>query len=386
MSRRGAHRTGRSASKCEVSTAKRPKPVGKRFASHEAGPSSMPFLPIRDLYSPREIALAAGVSEARRDAALARRRELVRARRSGPHRARGAASSRRRAESERPRPARGIFSIFSEAPPTIGSSVPLACRAPSMRGARGRCLFIAAFNLAPRAASLQLDEHPADRCAWSSWRRRVRAAAVAAAGCVQKAPPPKALREGRERLSSPLPRSAASRSRSCRCRHRRSRPSPTPPLEGGAAAGGRRADHYRAGRHAKPRRRLEETPVENESHGPGTGGGAGTGTGTGLGEGDGSGVGPGSGGGTGGGPYRPGSGIEPPRLLREVQARTTRRRRGSAGSPATSCSKSSCGATASVGDVKMLQGLAGRTERSRRAGRAAVAVLAGAAVRARRWT
>ena len=41
---------------------------------------------------------------------------------------------------------------------------------------------------------------------------------------------------------------------------------------------------------------------------------------TGVGEGDGAGIGPGSGGGTGGGPYRPGSGIEPPRLLQEVKA------------------------------------------------------------------
>lgn len=41
--------------------------------------------------------------------------------------------------------------------------------------------------------------------------------------------------------------------------------------------------------------------------------------GTGLGQGEGSGIGAGSGGGTGGGPYRPGSGIDPPRLLREVK-------------------------------------------------------------------
>lgn len=55
------------------------------------------------------------------------------------------------------------------------------------------------------------------------------------------------------------------------------------------------------------------------SQGPGTGGGAGSGQGTGLGEGDGSGIGPGSGGGTGGGPFRPGSGITPPQLQREVK-------------------------------------------------------------------
>jgi TonB family protein len=55
------------------------------------------------------------------------------------------------------------------------------------------------------------------------------------------------------------------------------------------------------------------------AQGPGSGGGAGTGTGTGIGPGSGSGLGPGWGGGTGGGAYRPGSGIENPRLLREVK-------------------------------------------------------------------
>jgi TonB family protein len=66
---------------------------------------------------------------------------------------------------------------------------------------------------------------------------------------------------------------------------------------------------------------LKEVPKEAPpSQGPGAGGGAGTGQGTGLGEGNGSGIGPGEGGGTGGGPYRPGSGVDPPRLLKEVRA------------------------------------------------------------------
>jgi TonB family protein len=64
---------------------------------------------------------------------------------------------------------------------------------------------------------------------------------------------------------------------------------------------------------------LEQTTASNDSHGPGIGGGAGSGSGTGIGEGEGAGIGPGSGGGTGGGPYRPGSGIEAPSLLREVK-------------------------------------------------------------------
>ena len=56
------------------------------------------------------------------------------------------------------------------------------------------------------------------------------------------------------------------------------------------------------------------------STGPGDAGGAGTGRDGGSGPGRGNGIGDGTNGGTGGGPYRPGSGIEPPRLQREVKA------------------------------------------------------------------
>jgi TonB family protein len=49
----------------------------------------------------------------------------------------------------------------------------------------------------------------------------------------------------------------------------------------------------------------------------------GSGRGTGAGSGRGSGLGPGSGGGTGGGVFRPGSGIENPRLVREVKPQYT---------------------------------------------------------------
>jgi periplasmic protein TonB len=59
------------------------------------------------------------------------------------------------------------------------------------------------------------------------------------------------------------------------------------------------------------------------SQGPGSGGGSGTGTGTGIGPGTGSGLGPGWGGGTGGGAYRPGSGIEIPRIRKEVKPQYT---------------------------------------------------------------
>jgi len=68
---------------------------------------------------------------------------------------------------------------------------------------------------------------------------------------------------------------------------------------------------------------LEGLPAPTGSQGSGSGGGGGTGTGTGSGPGQGSGLGPGYGGGFGGGAYRPGSGIEIPRVLREVKPQYT---------------------------------------------------------------
>ena len=78
---------------------------------------------------------------------------------------------------------------------------------------------------------------------------------------------------------------------------------------------------------------LDGAVTTPDSQGPGTGGRSGTGQGAGSGEGLGSGIGEGAGGGVGGGPYRPGSGIEPPRLVREVKAEYTEqaRRRGVTG-------------------------------------------------------
>ena len=69
---------------------------------------------------------------------------------------------------------------------------------------------------------------------------------------------------------------------------------------------------------------LEATSVsEALSQGSGTNGGAGTGEGVGIGSGEGSGLGQGSGGGTGGGFYRPGSGVELPKLLHKVRPNYT---------------------------------------------------------------
>jgi TonB family protein len=101
---------------------------------------------------------------------------------------------------------------------------------------------------------------------------------------------------------------------------------------------------------------LEDTHQEQDSRGPGSGGGAGSGEGTGIGEGQGTGIGEGEGGGEGGGPYRPGSGIEPPSLLREVKPDYTEnaRQRGIEGDVVMEIVVRRDG---SVGDVRVMQGL-----------------------------
>lgn len=112
---------------------------------------------------------------------------------------------------------------------------------------------------------------------------------------------------------------------------------------------------------------IERGRGNADSQGSGSGGGSGTGQGTGNGEGLGSGIGDGSGGGTGGGPYRPGSGIEPPRLRREVKADYTEeaRRRGVQGEVVLEIVVRADG---SVGDVRVLQGLgAGLDQRAAQA-------------------
>ena len=125
------------------------------------------------------------------------------------------------------------------------------------------------------------------------------------------------------------------------------KPDPAPPIVAPVASVAA-DDHERAG--------VVDSASETDSHGPGGGGGAGAGSGTGMGEGEGSGLGPGSGGGTGGGPYRPGSGITPPSLLREVKPDYTEeaRRRSIVGDVELEIIVRSDG---SVGNVRLLRGL-----------------------------
>jgi len=75
-----------------------------------------------------------------------------------------------------------------------------------------------------------------------------------------------------------------------------------------------------------------------------------------VGEGLGPGIGPGSGGGTGGGAYRPGSGVDAPRLVKEVRALYTddARRRGIEGDVVLEVIVTQSG---SVDRVKVVRGL-----------------------------
>lgn len=180
-------------------------------------------------------------------------------------------------------------------------------------------------------------------------------------GLKQRTPPPKAERQGRARLSSPLPA--------------RKQPDPIVPVEKPPEPKPEvlKAEPLKpvvapvVTAPADSRDRagvLAQVPAKTESRGPGEGGGVGTGRGTGIGEGDGTGIGPGSGGGTGGGPYRPGSGISPPRLLREVRPDYTEeaRQRNIEGEVVLEIVVRQDG---SVGDIKLIDGLgSGLNERA----------------------
>ncbi len=136
----------------------------------------------------------------------------------------------------------------------------------------------------------------------------------------QPAAPPVAKRTGVRPVSSPLPRR-----RPPALAPRRPKPAPPPkplvheplpPILAPLAAIG--ADTRDVAGLLAQAVNPTTPPPKTESRGGGTGGGVGSGAGVGVGTGTGRGVGPGEGGGAGGGPYRPSSGIDPPRLLREV--------------------------------------------------------------------
>lgn len=174
-------------------------------------------------------------------------------------------------------------------------------------------------------------------------------------GLRQRTPPPRAERKGKALLSSPVPVRKAPEPIQAVAKPEPPpppppvEPEPLPPVVAPVAT-------VAANEQDRPGVIDEPAPKESASRGPGTGGGVGTGQGTGLGSGDGSGIGDGSGGGMGGGPYRPGSGIAPPRLLKEVKASYTEeaRVRNLEGEVVLEIVVRRDG---SVGDVRLVKGL-----------------------------
>jgi protein TonB len=163
--------------------------------------------------------------------------------------------------------------------------------------------------------------------------------------------PPKAERLGKQRLDSPLPRRTPPPPPDP---PDPPKPDPLPELEPLPPVA---VPVVEAPANEQDKAGLPEPSTEvAESRGPGDNGGVGAGEGTGLGDGEGSGIGEGEGGGIGGGPYRPGSGVLPPTVLREVRPDYTEeaRRRGVRGDVVMEIVVRRNG---TVGEVRVLQGL-----------------------------
>ena len=315
---------------------------------------SMRVHPTTDVYSAREIALAAGVAEAEVRAALigagfadgyAPHGDAVRI---GRVLAAGAGVS---ARTRTPASLFSMFSVLREQPGGA-KGVPLALSSTLHAGLIAALIFVTTFGLSPKAASIKVDER-ADPLRLVFLATPGRGGGGGGGGLLQKAPPPRAMREGHRTISSPMPQREPPKPVV---------PVPAPPEPKPVPLKAEPLPVMIApivAAPADPRTRigvLEQTAAQNDSRGAGKGGGVGTGTGTGIGEGSGAGVGPGSGGGTGGGPYRPGSGIEAPRLLREVKADYSEdaRQRSIQGDVVLEIVVRSDG---TVGDVKVLKGL-----------------------------
>jgi periplasmic protein TonB len=335
---------------------KNPRNLGKAFASSMStlvskpdsslvpGPANPGPSQRADCYSPREIAVAAGVPEQQVVAALGGTRRYV---------LREEAVRLGRALHQLHRSEGSVFAMFVNGPKARPAGLPLAISSTLHAGVFAAALFLTTAGLTPAAATAvntRFDSIPLVFVALPG-----PGGGGGGGGLQQKPPPPKAEREGRRAISSPLP---------LRRPPKPIEPVPAPPEPRPEPL---KAEHLPIvvapiiAMPADARSRsgiLEQTTAENDSRGSGTGGGAGSGSGTGIGEGEGTGVGRGSGGGTGGGVYRPGSGIEPPKLLHEVKPDYTEdaRVRRLEGEVVMEIVVRRDG---SVGDVRILRGLGG---------------------------
>jgi periplasmic protein TonB len=307
-----------------------------------------------ELYSPLEIARAAGVplelvlSALGRNVRFLDHEEAVRIGRSVLPRARPAARALASSVAQED----GLFAAVDRSVPGArGWS--LAVSSTAHLCLVGTLVFLTSFGLTPEATTLQ-EAAPVEQMHLVFLTTPGPGGGGGGGGLLQPKPAPKALKVGRSRVSSPLP--VRRPPEPIKPVPNPPEPAPPPPLQSEplpilvapiVTAPADSRDRLGV---------LETTTSEADSHGPGKGGGAGTGEGAGLGAGSGPGVGPGSGGGTGGGPYRPGSGIVAPRLLREVKADYTEdaRRRGVEGEVLMEIVITRAG---SVGDVKILRRL-----------------------------
>jgi len=315
--------------------------------------------PSLELYSIREIALAARVSEAEVVAAV-RGRLDDKAKRfisfdDAVRIGRALVSASRPEAAVRVQPTQ-LFSQWESSTRQRHAALPLALSSTFHAGFLVLAIFLTTFDLTPRAAAFRGETDRFDPMRLVFLTTPGPGGGGGGGGLFQPPPAPTAMREGRRSTSSPVPER-----REQQLAERRQTippPKPSPPLVAEqlpvviapivtAAADERDRPGV-----------LERAAGDADTRGSGRAGGAGSGVGTGLGRGEGSGVGPGSGGGMGGGPYRPGSGITPPRVLREVKADYTvdARLRGIGGEVVMEIVVRHDG---TVGEVKILQGLGG---------------------------
>jgi periplasmic protein TonB len=215
-------------------------------------------------------------------------------------------------------------------------------------------VLLMSFGLSPRAAATTAGERTALPSRLVFLTTPGPGAGGGGGGTRQTTPPPRAESKGHSPVASPLPERELPKPAMAIQKPETLKPltaEPLPPVIAPIVA---------AAADTRDRAGLLEQATsqkkDEESRGAGIGGGTGSGAGVGIGEGSGAGVGPGTGGGVGGGPYRPGSGITPPRVLREVKADYTEeaRRRGLTGEVVLEIVVQRDG---SVGDVKLLHGL-----------------------------
>jgi protein TonB len=306
-----------------------------------------------DVYSSREIALAAGVDETAVRSALGARASAYVGHDEAVRLGRMLVAHARVQAPAVPPP------LFSTSAGSRGVRHPLAGFAVSgsVHAACAAVFLLAGLTLAPAATALRADsDQRAEPMRLVFLSSPGPGGGGGGGGWQQKLPAPKAMREGTRKIESPLP--VRLEPKPIVPAPAPPEPKPEPPLKAEPlpvvvapvlTAPANTRDRIGV---------LEESGAVAESHGPGTGRGVGTGAGTGLGAGEGSGIGPGTGGGTGGGPFRPGSGIQPPRLLREVKADYTEdaRQRNIAGDVVLEIVVRRDG---SVGDVRILRGLGG---------------------------